>query len=176
MDDADKATPHGGSTVWLDANVATMTPAGEPYGLIADAAIVVKDGRIVHVGAASPAEIAAIMDFRAKRAIDHMTALAWGQTPRTCPICAYEGMFSPVRHKPEIWCPSCDSRPRHRLLKLWMDREMALAPGAKVLHFAAEPWVRGWLKDRGAEYVTADINDLFELQLDLTAMDLPDAS
>ncbi len=123
-----------------------------------------------------PAEIAAIMDLRAKRAIDHVTALAWGRTPRICPICGYRGLFSPVRHKPEIWCPSCDSRPRHRLMKLWMDRAMALPAGARVLHFAAEPWVRGWIEARGADYVTADINDLFELQLDITAMDLPGAS
>ncbi len=122
-----------------------------------------------------PAGIAAIMDLRAKRAIDHVTGLAWGRTPRLCPVCGYQGMFSPVRHKPEIWCPSCDSRPRHRLLKLWMDREMVLGQGARVLHFAAEPWVRGWFEDRGAEYVTADINDLFDLQIDITAMDLPDA-
>jgi len=123
-----------------------------------------------------PAEIAAIMDLRAKRAIDHVTALAWGKTARTCPICGYQGMFSPVRHKPEIWCPSCDSRPRHRLLKLWMDREMVLPARAKVLHFAAEPWVRGWFEGRGADYVTADINDLFDLQVDITEMDLADAS
>jgi SAM-dependent methyltransferase len=123
-----------------------------------------------------PAEIDAIMGLRAKRAIDHVTSLAWGKTPRLCPICDYQGMFSPVRHKPEIWCPCCDSRPRHRLLKLWMDRAMVLPAGAKVLHFAAEPWVRGWFEARGADYVTADINDLFDLQLDITAMDLPDAS
>lgn len=128
-----------------------------------------------------PDEIAAIMDRRAKRAIDHVTAHAWGKTPRLCPICGYEGMFSPVRHKPEIWCPCCDSRPRHRLLKLWMDREMVLPAQetgecAKVLHFAAEPWVRDWFEDRGADYVTADINDQFDLQLDITAMDMPDAS
>ena len=127
-------------------------------------------------GTRSAAEIAAIMDLRAKRAIDHVTSLARGKTPRLCPICGYEGMFSPVRHKPEIWCPQCDSRPRHRQLKLWMDREMVLAEGAKVLHFAAEPWVRGWFEERGADYVTADINDKFELQLNIEAMDLPDAS
>jgi len=121
-----------------------------------------------------PAEIAAVMDLRAKRAIDHVTGLAWGGTVRNCPVCGYQGMFSPVRHKPEIWCPCCDSRPRHRLLKLWMDREMVLGQGARVLHFAAEPWVRGWFEGRGATYVTADINDLFDLQIDITAMDLPD--
>lgn len=124
----------------------------------------------------TPDEITAIMDRRAKRAIDHMTGLAWGRTPRLCPICGYEGMFSPVKHKPEIWCPGCDSRPRHRLLKLWMDREMQLPAGARVIHFAAEPWVRAEMEARGAEYQTADINEKFELQLDITALDLAEAS
>ncbi len=116
------------------------------------------------------------MDLRARRSIDHVTALAWGRTPRECPVCGYVGMFSPVKHKPEIWCPSCDSRPRHRLLKLWMDREMRLAPGARVLHFAAEPWVRAKMAARGADYQTADLNDKFELRLDITAMELADGS
>ena len=37
-------------TLWLDANLATMTPGGAPYGAIADGAIGVKDGRIAWVG------------------------------------------------------------------------------------------------------------------------------
>ena len=121
-------------------------------------------------------ELAQVMDLRAKRAIDHVTQFAHGQNTKECPICGYQGMFSPVRHKPEIWCPSCDSRPRHRLLKLWMDREMVLPEGAHVIHFAAEAWVRPILEAQGARYQTADLNDLFELQLDITAIDLPDAS
>ena len=124
----------------------------------------------------TPEEIAEIMDRRARRAIEHFTALAWGRTPRECPICGYKGMFSPVKHKPEIWCPGCDSRPRHRLLKLWMDREMVLAPGARVIHFAAEPWVRAEMAARGADYRTADLNDKFDMRLDITAMDLADGS
>lgn len=124
----------------------------------------------------SPDEIRAVMDVRAHRAIEHFTALAWGRRPRLCPVCGYQGMFSPVRHKPEIWCPSCDSRPRHRLLKLWVDREMELPAGARVLHFAAEPFVRAWFEARGADYVTADINEKFELRLDIEAIDLPDTS
>ena len=127
-------------------------------------------------GERSVDEIAAILDHRAERSIRHVTALARGGTPRTCPICGYEGRFAPVRHKPEIWCPQCDSRPRHRLLKLWMDRAAQLPEGAEVLHFAAEPWVRGWFEARGARYTTADLNDKFERQIDITAMDLPDAS
>lgn len=121
-------------------------------------------------------EIAEKMDIRARRAIDHVSALAWGRTPRECPICGYRGMFSPVKHKPEIWCPGCDSRPRHRLLKLWIDREMRLVRGARVIHFAAEPWVRDEMAARGADYRTADLNDKFELRLDITAIDLPSKS
>ena len=126
-------------------------------------------------GTRGPAEIAEIMAFRAGRARAHFETLAHGKTARLCPVCGYQGMFSPVRHKPEIWCPQCDSRPRHRLLKLWFDREAEIAPGAEVVHFAAEPWVRAWFEARAARYRTADINDLFELTLDITAIALPDA-
>ena len=107
-----------------------------------------------------PDEIAAIMDLRARRAIDHFTGLAWGKTPRLCPICGYRGMFSPVRHKPEIWCPSCDSRPRHRLLH-YTDpthlrfygrdlRDRIAAAGFQVTEFAAvEPDVSAHALHRG---------------------------
>jgi len=116
------------------------------------------------------------MDLRARRATEHFSALARGRTPRRCPVCGYEGMFSPVRHKPEIWCPGCDSRPRHRLLKLWVDRGMRLREGARVVHFAAEPFAREWFEARGAEYLTADIDDRHDLSLDIEAMALPDAA
>ncbi|MEM9010524.1 MAG: class I SAM-dependent methyltransferase [Pseudomonadota bacterium] len=118
-------------------------------------------------------EIAEVLALRAKRARDHVDRLVAKGSVRSCPICHYHGPFSPVRHKPAIWCPSCDSRPRHRLLKLWLEREAEIPQTARVLHFAAEPWVREALDV--AEYRTADLNDKFEWQLDITAMDLPDA-
>ena len=127
-------------------------------------------------GARSASEIARLHRHRIEKAQAWFFEAAHGSTPRLCPICGYEGMFSPVRQKPEIWCPGCDSRPRHRLLKLWFDREALLGPGAEVIHFAAEPWVRDWCEAKGARYRTADINDLFELQLDLEALDLPENS
>ncbi|MEM9049512.1 MAG: methyltransferase domain-containing protein [Pseudomonadota bacterium] len=93
----------------------------------------------------------------------------------TCPVCGYEGRFSPVRETPGIWCPACDSRPRHRLFKLWMDRHLSLSPTARVLHFAAEPSLSALIKTQVAVYRTADIEPGFDLQLDLTALSLPDA-
>ena len=127
-------------------------------------------------GARTADETAALHRHRIEKAIRWFAEAAEGRTPRLCPICGYRGPFSPVRFKVEIWCPSCDARPRHRLLKLWLDREMRLAPGAEVIHFAAEPWARGWFEARGAHYRTADINDRFDLRLDLEALDLPDES
>jgi SAM-dependent methyltransferase len=127
-------------------------------------------------GERDTAELSDILAYRAERAIAHFTQQARAPAPATCPVCGYQGPFSPVRHKPAIWCPQCDSRPRHRLLKLWMDREMRLAPGARVLHFAAEPWVRAEMARRGAVYETADITDRFDLRLDIEAIALADAS
>lgn len=121
-------------------------------------------------------EIAAILAFRAERAIREFTARATAGPAFLCPVCGYEGRFSAKGHKPSVWCPSCDSRPRHRLLALWMSRAMHLPEGAEVLHFAAEPWVRGRIEARGARYRTADIHDAYDLVLDIEAIALPDAS
>jgi SAM-dependent methyltransferase len=124
-------------------------------------------------GRRSAEEIAATLAFRARRGAAHFAKLIEEGPARACPVCGYEGRFSPVRHKPGIWCPSCDSRPRHRLFQLWLERE-GLPEGARVLHFAAEPLIDAWLRPRVAEYVTADINDRYEAVIDITAMDLPD--
>ncbi|MEM9145586.1 MAG: methyltransferase domain-containing protein [Pseudomonadota bacterium] len=127
-------------------------------------------------GMREPEEIARILDFRADRALRFFERAAREGPDCLCPICGYQGRFAPVRHKPSIWCPQCDSRPRHRLLKLWFDRGLRLAEGASVLHFAAESWVRVDLEQRGARYRSADITDQFDLQLDMTTIELPEAS
>ncbi|MEM8843116.1 MAG: methyltransferase domain-containing protein [Pseudomonadota bacterium] len=92
-----------------------------------------------------------------------------------CPVCGYAGRFCPVRETPGLWCPACDSRPRHRLFKLWLDRKAALSPDMRVLHFAAEPALAALLRPQVADYRTADIAPGFDLQLDLTDLALPDA-
>lgn len=123
--------------------------------------------------AVARSDIADTLAFRARRAMAHFRQLAEDGPVLECPICGHVGRFSPVRFKPSVWCPVCDSRPRHRLLKLWLDRSGGLPAAARVLHFAAEPWLREAIGPV-AEYVTADINDRFDLRLDITAMDLPD--
>lgn len=119
------------------------------------------------------AGIAEKLDLRARLAVERFTQLATGGPERECPVCGYVGRFSPVRTKVGIWCPSCDSRPRHRLLKLWLLRE-GLDPAARVLHFAAEPFLAECIEPSVAEYRTADIRPGDDLTLDIEAMDLAD--
>lgn len=121
----------------------------------------------------SEGEIEKILAFRAALAIERFRKLAEDGPVRECPICGHVGRFSPVRHKPSIWCPSCDSRPRHRLLKLYLEAS-PIPASSRVLHFSAESWLREAIGEV-AEYRTADLNDKFELRLDITAIDLPDA-
>ncbi|MGM0584632.1 MAG: class I SAM-dependent methyltransferase, partial [Pseudomonadota bacterium] len=120
----------------------------------------------------SAAEIEAKLELRARLAVEHMGRVARDGPERDCPLCGYRGVFSPVRHKPGIWCPSCDSRPRHRLLKLWMDRTGGFGAGARVLHFAPEPVLAACIGPAAAEYVTADLEQAADLALDITAMEV----
>jgi SAM-dependent methyltransferase len=115
-------------------------------------------------------EIAQVLDLRARRAVDHFTKLADSGPVVTCPVCLYVGRFSPVRHKPGIWCPNCDSRPRHRLFALWLASDKQALKGARVLHFAAESALTALIKPRAAAYLTADIHDAYDLTIDITAM------
>jgi SAM-dependent methyltransferase len=126
-------------------------------------------------GTRTPAEVAEVLAHRAARARAHLDALLGHPELRTCPICGHAGPFAPIKLKPGLWCPQCDSRSRHRLMRLWLDRHLTLPEGAEVVHFAAEPWARAWFEGRGARYRSADITDAFDLHLDITAMDLPDA-
>jgi SAM-dependent methyltransferase len=128
-------------------------------------------------GERGEAEIAEILAFREARARDHLDRLAREGPARHCPICGHRGRFAPVREKPGSWCPQCDSRPRHRLLKLWMEREMVLPVRAQVVHFSAEPWVGEVLAIYDADYRTADVSDAgVDLRLDIEAIDLPDGA
>lgn len=126
-------------------------------------------------GRRSADEIEAIHRFRLDRAVAWFFEAAAEAPERHCPICDYRGPFSPVRHKIGTWCPGCDSRPRHRLLRLWTMRELGDRP-RRVLHFGAELFARAWFDRPGWRYRTADIDDRHDLTLDIEAMALDDAS
>jgi predicted Zn-ribbon and HTH transcriptional regulator len=59
--------------------------------------------------------------------------------PRTCNICGFEGTFLPSgvhSVRPDVICPSCRSKGRHRLFALFLERSGWTAEGKDVLHFA----------------------------------------
>lgn len=125
----------------------------------------------------SQAEIDEKLALRARLAVDHLARLAAGGPERDCCLCGYRGRFSPVRTKPGIWCPSCDSRPRHRLFKLWLDRGGATEiEGRRVLHFASEPILTAVVAPLARAYATADILPGHDLHLDMEAIDQPAGS
>lgn len=98
---------------------------------------------------------------------------------RSCPVCSYQGEFVPIGEPPRLdgMCPSCRCRERHRLFRLWLDREKRIDKSKSVLHFAPEPFLKSHIESISGRYVTADLmEDNVDLKLDIEEMDLPDAS
>jgi Methyltransferase domain len=96
---------------------------------------------------------------------------------RECPCCG--GRFRRMsRRRISGWggiCPRCRSHPRHRAIALLLAR--GELPGRRLLHFAPEPLfdpVFAQLPE--VERVTADLHAPADLDLDISDMDLPDAS
>lgn len=96
---------------------------------------------------------------------------------RECPCCG--GRFRRMSQRRiagmRELCPRCRSHPRHRAITLLLVRgELS---GRRLLHFAPEPLFDP-VFDRlpGIERVTADLHAPADLRLDITDIDLPDAS
>lgn len=121
--------------------------------------------------------VAALRRIRARRVREYAQAIETGFV-RHCPLCLYVGEFAPVGLPPRLdgLCPCCRSRERHRLFKLWLDREHRVGKAHRVLHFAPEPVLSPVLRDLAGTYVTADLmRPDVDLRLNIEAMDLQDA-
>jgi SAM-dependent methyltransferase len=98
-----------------------------------------------------------------------------------CPLCGHRfARFRDDWNRPNAICWRCGSHERHRALWLYLSQlNPDLMSGArKLLHFAPE-----WCLERrlsrvaGLHYATADLDpSKGELQLDITAIALPDGS
>ena len=97
--------------------------------------------------------------------------------PRQCPICGFKGVFWPAGWpvRPEAMCPRCKSAERHRLFKLWYDRNSDLLRGKRILHFAPEKSLEPILRDCTSDYKTAGLADGADLKLNIENMNLPSA-
>jgi len=95
-----------------------------------------------------------------------------------CPCCGRAfARFADDWNRAAAICPRCGSHERHRLLRLWLASRGELR--GRLLHFAPEYCISGWLATRPEldGYVTSDFGGRgADLQLDMTALDLPDAS
>ena len=96
-----------------------------------------------------------------------------------CPLCNTKSYFSIFGFPPRInaQCETCGSLERHRLLKLYLDRNSGRLQGKKLLHFAPEPALRRVLSSLAEEYIPSAFaptgNDLL---LDIERIDLPDSA
>jgi SAM-dependent methyltransferase len=97
---------------------------------------------------------------------------------RNCPICGYKGFFRPFGWpvRPEANCPGCGSLERHRLFKLWFNRNSDFLKDKRILHFAPEKALGPILRECASAYTTADLGDGADLRLNIESMDVPDAS
>jgi SAM-dependent methyltransferase len=97
---------------------------------------------------------------------------------RLCPICHYSGLFWPGGWpvRPEANCPRCGSAERHRLFKLWFDKNTRLFSSKAILHFAPERSLSPILRACTANYVTADFVSGADLKLNIEEMRLPNES
>lgn len=96
-----------------------------------------------------------------QRQVSKHRAAAKGVTPRTCPICGYQGLFqvfgTPPRY--DARCGDCGSLERHRLFVLHIQRDGFFAADQRVLHFAPEVQLSAMIRSLVAEYETADLSD-----------------
>ncbi|MEM7355011.1 MAG: methyltransferase domain-containing protein [Acidobacteriota bacterium] len=102
-----------------------------------------------------------------------------GET-NTCPICGEQSFFRSVgyRSRPRAACGNCGSLERHRLLYLYLERKTRLFEDElSVLHFSPMRGLARALRAKeNLHYVTSEYDKPADLQLDLTQLDLPDAS
>jgi Methyltransferase domain len=95
-----------------------------------------------------------------------------------CNVCGETGKFQGFAGRKGSVCPTCKSKERHRLLMHWLANDSRLArEKLDVIHFSPEQAEEDFLRKLpNLHYVTADYLHKEELRLDLTALELPDAS
>lgn len=106
---------------------------------------------------------------------------------RLCSVCGWRGSeFYPLDQQLDILCPTCDSLPRQRLLKLVLDELELPKQGSRILHVSpkGEERLGEWLRKLSGRYLSIDKGgpwNRFEqgsamVQMDLTDLKLSDES
>lgn len=109
-----------------------------------------------------------------------LKALNKTSSRRACPLCDWTGFqFLPNKQGPlfrfEALCPQCGSAERHRLVYVLLEREMRRHYDS-VLHFAPEPLIEKWLRQKTDRYISADLSDRAMHQVDIQNLPYEDKS
>jgi SAM-dependent methyltransferase len=85
-----------------------------------------------------------------------------GTRTAICNVCGFRGRFRARGYPPrfDAECPNCWSLERHRLFKLWFDKQRDLVADKEILHFGPEPSMVDVVRQVAKHYVTADIRDI----------------
>ncbi len=175
--------PPSGSLIGRLVEKHGVDPAQAPLPVAAPVVVEEEHGRVEAVPDEAPTDwpveqppaeqIAKRHARMTKRAQDWLDQNLGGQFRRTCTVCRYEGRFAPYRNLLDARCPSCNSRPHHRLFVLWLMETRPIDETTRLLHFAPEWGLRPILQWMTPNYTSADIGDRGDLQIDIEATGLP---
>ena len=76
----------------------------------------------------------------------------------------------------DVLCPVCRSLPRHRVLAVWCQQNLASLKDKRILYFAPENGMDRWMKRKGIAVTTADLYNVADLKLDMDHIEQPSAS
>jgi SAM-dependent methyltransferase len=117
---------------------------------------------------------------RARRLARRVLNLRYRGARYTDPICgrSFRAFAPGPRRRPQAYCPACGSAERHRVLWLYLEREVGLAAPRRVLHVAPELGIAERLRQQpGVSYVSVDLHPgRAMVRADLTALPFGDES
>jgi len=96
-----------------------------------------------------------------------------------CACCGQHARFRSTGLPPRLnaLCPNCGAFERHRLVRLFLDRNPALFNSSSILHFAPEQALRRTIEARVAKYVGCDIDPAEGIiKIDIENIGLPSES
>lgn len=117
--------------------------------------------------------------LRNRRYVREVFSRLAGVYPRQCPLCGYVGRFGAVGMPPRLdaQCPECGAAERHRLFAVMDRAHDLLGTTRSILHFAPEPAIGKYIRQRVQKYTSADLyKSGVDRKENIESISLPDNS